>query len=345
MGDLNDFDKKTNGDFRGWYSAVMKLYDAEKAKDANAMKTAENSIKAESDKLNKKPAYQYQGAEGIIHKTGELVSELTKILGEIEDAAAALEKCEKNPANCPKPAAGPGQGGGAIIPGGGGAVTPGGKKLPPIPACQDENFLGELENMLQQIRLKLGVGGHGLEGQLEDMDKSDPQYVNLKKQVDELKAERAAIERHKAAAEEKWKKNKDKCDPPKKSTMIFPGTPLRPSNQTYAVTFAGDSTTVCTFDDGTTVPAPVAFADDGGNPLDPDALRNAEIVPPKAPATPPTQIAELPPKTPETPPTQTTEQPPKTPETPPTQTTETPPKTPPTQTTETPPKTPETPPK
>lgn len=30
-GDLNDFDKKTNGDFRKWFGAVDKLYNAEKA--------------------------------------------------------------------------------------------------------------------------------------------------------------------------------------------------------------------------------------------------------------------------------------------------------------------------
>jgi hypothetical protein len=347
-GDLNDFDKKTNGDFRAWYSAVDKLYKAEKAGDATAIKNAQGGLDAINKKLNNNPAYQHKGDDGVvIHQVGEKTSELTKILASIEDAAAALEKCEKNPANCPKPAAGPGAGGGAIIPGGGGAVTPGGKKLPPIPACQDENFLGELENMLQQIRLKLGVGGHGLEGQLEDMDKNDPQYANLKKQVDELKAERAAIEAHKAAAERKWKENKDKCDPPKKSSMIFPGTPLRPGGQTYAVTFARDSTAVCTFDDGTSVPAPVAFADDAGNPLDPDRLAPTDIIPPKRPETPPTQTAELPAKTPDTPPTQTTETLPTTPERPPTQTTETPPKTPetpPTRTTEAPPKTPETPP-
>src|SRR5262249_39077132 len=272
---------------------------------------------------------------------------LASILAQIEDAAAALEKCEKNPNNCPKPAAGPGPGGGAVIPGGGGAVTPGGKKLPAIPACKDQNFLDELENMLQQVNKDLGIGGHGLEGQLNDMEKNDPQYANLKKKVDELKAERAAIEAHKAAAERKWKENKEKCDPPKKSSMIFPGTPLRPTNQTYAVTFAGDSTAVCTFDDGTSVPAPIAFADDAGNPLDPDKLPpNTDIIRPKTPETPPTPTADLPPKTSETPPTQTAETPPETPPT--TRPTETPPKTsetPPTQTTEAPPpKTPEIPP-
>jgi hypothetical protein len=365
-GDLNNFDKKTNGDFRKWFGAVDKLYNAEKAlggkkkqggdttAEQKAVKNAEGQVKAEATKLNNNPAYQYEGAKleesdvkGVtIHKTGELMSELTEILGRIEDAAAALEKCEKNPANCPKPAAGPGAGGG-IIPGGGGAVTPGGKKLPAIPACKDQNFLDQLEDMLQEVKNKLGVGGHGLEGQLKDMEENDPNYSIVKKAVDDLKAERAAIETHKAAAERKWKENKEKCDPPKKTSMIFPGSPLRPTNQTYAVTFAGDSTAVCTFDDGTSVPAPIAFADDAGNPLDPDRLAPTEIIPPKTPETPPTQTAELPPKTPETPPTQTTETPPKAPETPPTQTTETPPKTPerpPTQTTETPPKTPETPP-
>ena len=201
--------------------------------------------------------------------------------------------------------------------------------------------------MLQQVNKDLGIGGHGLEGQLNDMEKNDPQYANLKKKVDELKAERAAIEAHKAAAERKWKENKEKCDPPKKSSMIFPGTPLRPTNQTYAVTFAGDSTAVCTFDDGTSVPAPIAFADDAGNPLDPDKLPpNTDIIRPKTPETPPTPTADLPPKTSETPPTQTAETPPETPPT--TRPTETPPKTsetPPTQTTEAPPpKTPEIPP-
>jgi hypothetical protein len=379
-GDLNDFDKKTNGDFRKWFGAADKLYNAEKALGAKkkqggdttaeqqAVKNAEGQVKAEATKLNNNPAYQYEGAKAeesdvkgvTIHKTGELMSELTKILGRIEDAAAALEKCEKNPANCPKPAAGPGAGG-AVIPGGGGAVTPGGKKLPPIPACRDQNFLQQLDDMLQDLSYKLS-GGKGFEAQLKDMEKNDPNYSIVKKAVDDLKAEQAAIEAHKAAAERKWKENKEKCDPPKKTSMIFPGSPLRPTNQTYAVTFAGDSTAVCTFDDGTSVPAPIAFADDAGNPLDPDRLAPTEIIPPKTPETPPTQTAELPPKTPETPPTQTTETPPKTPERPPTQTTETPPKTPetpptrtpegppktpekpPTQTTETPPKTPEKPP-
>ena len=79
-GDLNDFDKKTNGDFRSWYSAVNKLYDAYKVQDANAIKNAEGNIKAIGDKLNDKPAYQYKGLDGkTLHKTGELTSELEQI--------------------------------------------------------------------------------------------------------------------------------------------------------------------------------------------------------------------------------------------------------------------------
>ncbi|MFL6824448.1 MAG: hypothetical protein ACJ8FA_17955, partial [Xanthobacteraceae bacterium] len=87
-GDLNDFDKKTNGDFRAWYSAVDKLYQAEKAGNANAIKNAQGGLDAINKKLNNNPAYQHKGDDGVvIHQVGETTSELTKILASIEDAA------------------------------------------------------------------------------------------------------------------------------------------------------------------------------------------------------------------------------------------------------------------
>jgi hypothetical protein len=57
---------------------------------------------------------------------------------------------------------------------------------------------------------------------------------------------------------------------PKSIKFIFRGFGYysRPGGNTYNVTFSGDSTQQCTFADGAGVPAPVEFADAKGNPLE-----------------------------------------------------------------------------
>jgi hypothetical protein len=66
--------------------------------------------------------------------------------------------------------------------------------------------------------------------------------------------------------------------------LIFPGP--RGTN-TYAVTFAGDSTQQCTFADGTGVPAPIEFADANGNPtetyFDPKTGESSDFGPDETP--------------------------------------------------------------
>jgi hypothetical protein len=67
--------------------------------------------------------------------------------------------------------------------------------------------------------------------------------------------------------------------PPCRHGFYTPVPPLQPGGKTYAVTFSTDSTKVCTYDDGTGVPTPIAFADEEGNPISTDGIPVAGGIP------------------------------------------------------------------
>lgn len=185
------------------------------AKGPKAAKaTADNDLKTANSNLTK--------AKNDLKKDdkadpNQLAKDLKKILEEIEDQGKALENCEKEcqkkKAEDPKKTDGPTDDGGVQT-----------VKLPEIPDCTKPGFAAKKAEFLEELRKaatdiegQLGAGMHGLEGQLKNTDKSDPQYATLKQAVDQLKANKAAIEAHKAAAGKKWAADEKKC-PSKKTT-------------------------------------------------------------------------------------------------------------------------------
>jgi hypothetical protein len=122
------------------------------------------------------------------------------------------------------------------------------------------------------------------------------------------------------------------------TAMLFPGTPETLNYpESYTVSFTSDGGKFCTYDDSTSVPAPIFFAGDQGNVVPPDPVGSPQTSQtPQTPQTPQSPTAQTPS---EAPPTAVTERtPPQAPKTPPPES----PKTPRTEQPKSPPDTPTT---
>jgi hypothetical protein len=273
-------------------SAAKEGLAAAKGKGAAAVATAKSAVTS-ADNAAKDPAAAKKKADDDLkkadaklpkgNKTSD-IEELRRLAKEAPEAVAKLKACLEK---CKEKAGDDGEkgGGGGVIDGPvkGGGVKP--IKLPAIPDCTQPNFEAKKEAFLTELgRLAAGIskvlggqegGGERKAAKLGEMDKSDPGYDELKKEVEELRAQLRSISDLQEKAEAEWAK---KC-PPKQGSMYIPGTPGRNGQQyatmipgsrtpgenvSYSVPFATDSTTYCTFGEGTGVPGYTTATDDNG---------------------------------------------------------------------------------